>query len=184
MGLFDKFKKKGDKPSVKDKKSPKKEEKSAKGAAPAGGQGSQPKAGGKKAAKGSIEQEEVKTEAVVTPDGQLVSAPKKETKKKARPKKEDTGEAYRVLIRPLISEKNSSLAIFNKYVFEVSPRTNKIEVRKAIKKVYGVDPIKVNIQNEMGREVRYGRTEGRTKKWKKAIITLPQGQKIDIQEGI
>ncbi len=166
MGLLDKFKKKSDKPSVKDEKSPKKvEEKKA-------------------VKKESAEQEEVKTEAVVTPDGQLVNAPKKETKKKVKSKKEDTGEAHRVLIRPLISEKNSSLSIFNKYVFEVSTRTNKIEVRKAIKKVYGVDPIKVNIQNEIGRAVRYGRTEGRTKNWKKAIITLPQGQKIDIQEGI
>ena len=127
-----------------------------------------------------------KQEAVVTPDGRLVNAPKKgEAKtKKAKPKKEDTGEAYRVLIKPLITEKGSSLGIFNKYIFEVAPRTSKIEIKKAIKKVYGVDPIKVNIINILGKKVRYGRTEGRTKHWKKAVVTLPQGQKIDIQEGL
>jgi len=125
-------------------------------------------------------------EAVVTPDGKLVAAPKKtETKtKKIKPKKEDTGEAYRVLIKPLISEKGSFLGQYNQYIFSVAPQANKIEVRKAIKKVYGVDPIKVNIMNISGKKVRYGRSEGRTKHWKKAIITLGSGQKIEIQEGL
>lgn len=127
-----------------------------------------------------------KKEAVVTPDGRLVNVPKKgEAKpKKAKPKKEDTGEAYRVLIKPLITEKASSLGMFNKYIFEVAPHTSKIEVKKAIKKVYGIAPIKVNIANVSGKKIRYGRTEGWTKHWKKAVITLPQGQKIDIQEGL
>ena len=131
--------------------------------------------------------EEVKQETVVTPDGKMMSVPKKvssQSKKKVKPKKEDTGEAYRVLLRPCITEKGSSLGVYNQYVFEVAPRTNKIEVRKAIKKVYGVDPIKVNMMAVSGKGVRYGRTEGRTKSWKKAIITLSEGQKIDIQEGL
>jgi len=132
-----------------------------------------------------IEKEEAKREKIVTPDGKLMTVPKKEMKaKKEKPKKEDTGDAYRVLIRPLITEKASSLGIYNQYVFSVAKHTNKIEVRKAIKKVYGVDPIKVNIINNQGRKVRYGRTEGRTKDWKKAVITLPAGQKIEIQEGL
>ena len=131
------------------------------------------------------EEKEVKYEQVVTPDGQLVSKAKKVAKeKKVKIKKEDTKDAYRVLIRPLITEKSSSLGVYNQYVFEVAKNTNKNEVRKAIKAVYGVIPIKVNIMNIEGKNVRYGKTEGRTKDWKKAVITLPPGSKINIQEGL
>ena len=142
----------------------------------------------KKKARVKPEVQDEERETVMTPDGKLVSAPNKESakqpKKKVKQKLEDTGEAHRVLIRPLITEKGSSLGVYNQYVFEVAPKTNKIEVRKAIRKVYGVDPIKVNVINVRGRAVRYGRTEGMTKKWKKAIITLGAGQKIEIQEGL
>jgi len=136
-------------------------------------------------ARAAVEKDE-KSGAVVTPDGRLVSAPKKsDTKtKKVKPKKDDTGEAYRVLIKSLITEKGSSLGMYNQYIFEVAPFTNKIEIKKAIKKIYGVDPVKVNVMNISGKQIRYGRTEGRTKHWKKAVVTLPQGQKIDIQEGL
>jgi len=129
---------------------------------------------------------EEKKETAVTPDGRLVTTTKKDTKKekKTKTKKEDTGDAYRILIKPLISEKGSWLGAYNQYLFEVSTRANKNEVKKAIKKVYGVNPVKVNIMNVSGKEIRYGRTQGRTKNWKKAIITLATGQKIDIQEGI
>ena len=74
--------------------------------------------------------------------------------------------------------------MFGQYVFEVSPRANKIEIRKAIKKVYNVEPIKINVIRVAGKKIRYGRTEGRTKNWKKAVITLAPGQKIEIQEGL
>lgn len=131
------------------------------------------------------EEKEVKYEQVLTPDGHLVAKPKKEAKeKKPKQKKEDTKDAYRVLIKPIITEKASSLGVYNQYVFEVAINTNKIEVRKAIRAVYGIDPVKVNIINNQGKQVRYGKTEGRTKNWKKAIITLPPGAKINIQEGL
>lgn len=158
MGIFDRF-----------RKTKKKEEKEVK---------EKPKVKAEK-------KEEIKQQAVMTPDGRLVSVPKKEEKaKKIKIKKEDTGNAYRVLVKPRITEKGSSLGVYNQYVFEVADQTNKIEVRKAIKKVYGVDPIKVNIINMLGKKVRYGRTEGRTKNWKKAIVTLAPGQKIEMQEGL
>lgn len=158
MGIFDRF-----------RKTKKKEEKEVK---------EKPKVKAEK-------KEEIKQQAVMTPDGRLVSVPKKEEKaKKIKIKKEDTGNAYRVLVKPRITEKGSSLGVYNQYVFEVADQTNKIEVRKAIKKVYGVDPIKVNIINMSGKKVRYGRTEGRTKNWKKAIVTLAPGQKIEMQEGL
>jgi len=143
------------------------------------------KAPKKPIAKAEKDLEEDKKQAVVTPDGRLVSIAKKEAKvKKIKPKKQDTGLAYRILIKPRITEKGSSLGIYNQYVFEVDKHANKIEIRKAIRKVYGIDPIKVNIINMSGKKVRYGRTEGRTKNWKKAIVTLASGQKIEMQEGL
>lgn len=130
--------------------------------------------------------DEKETESVLTPDGKLVNVPKKDEKKskKAKVKKENTGNAYKVLIKPLITEKGSYLGVNNQYLFEVAPKTNKVEVKKAIFKVYGVTPSKINMMNVSGKSIRYGKTEGKTKHWKKAIITLPQGQKIDIQEGL
>jgi large subunit ribosomal protein L23 len=101
-----------------------------------------------------------------------------------RERKEDTGNAYRVLVKPLITEKASALSVENKYVFEVSPSTNKMEVKKAIYNVYGVEATEVNIMNMGGKKVRYGRTMGRTKNKKKAIITLKPGEKIELYEGV
>jgi len=162
MGLLDKFtKKKTDKKPAEDKQKP--------------------------AVKNAVEaQKEQAKESVLTPVGKLVNVPKKESKntKKTKAKKESTGNAYRVIMKPLITEKGSYLGINNQYLFEVAPKTNKTEVKKAIYKVYGVTPIKINIMNIAGKSIRYGRTEGSTKHWKKAVVTLPQGQKIDIQEGL
>jgi len=143
---------------------------------------------GKKEAvkKTSVQKESQATESVLTPDGKLVNVAKKDSKKpkKAKVKKENTGQAYRVIMKPLITEKGSYLGVNNQYLFEVSPNTNKTEIKKAIFKVYGVTPNKINIMNVSGKKIRYGRTEGRTKNWKKAIVSLPEGQKIDIQEGL
>ncbi len=108
---------------------------------------------------------------------------KPEQQKKDRVKKDDTKEAFRVLLRPIVTEKASTQAMLNQYAFEVSPRTNKIEVSKAIRHVYGVQPKKVNIVNVSGKYIRYGKSEGMTKRWKKAIVILPEGQKLDIHEG-
>jgi len=92
--------------------------------------------------------------------------------------------AYRVLIRPLLTEKGSHLGVENKYLFEVDYNTNKIEVAKAIETVYGVKPTKVNIIKLAGKVMRRGRTVGHRKNWKKAIVTLPKGKTIQIYEGI
>ena len=93
-------------------------------------------------------------------------------------------QAYRILLRPLVTEKVSDLSGLNKYVFVVSDKANKIEVAKAIVEVYGVKPSKVNILNMEGKRVRRGRITGKRKDWKKAIITLPKGQSINVYEGV
>ncbi|MFA6393665.1 MAG: 50S ribosomal protein L23 [Patescibacteria group bacterium] len=94
------------------------------------------------------------------------------------------GRAYRVLIKPLVTEKASVLSSLNKYNFSVSPDANRIEVAKAIHEVYGIKPVKVNIINNKGKKVRYGKTKGTRKDWKKAVVTLPAGKSINVYEGV
>lgn len=93
-------------------------------------------------------------------------------------------EAERLILKPVISEKATSLAPAGKYVFEVSPTANRSEVAKAIASIYGVRPIKINVLNMSGKEIRYGRAEGRTKNRKKMIVTLKAGESISIQDGV
>jgi len=99
-------------------------------------------------------------------------------------KKSAHGNAYKIIMKPLVTEKVSSLGALNKYVFAVAKNANKIEVAKAIKEVYGIKPIGVNVIRMSGKKARYGRISGRRKDWKKAIITLPKGQTIKIYEGV
>ncbi|MFH1890848.1 MAG: 50S ribosomal protein L23 [Candidatus Kuenenbacteria bacterium] len=88
------------------------------------------------------------------------------------------------MIRPLITEKVNILGSFNQYVFEVSSIANKVEIKKAIQQVYGVKPIKVNVANVLGKNIRRGRSISKRKNWRKAIVTLKQGDKIEVYEGV
>ncbi len=99
-------------------------------------------------------------------------------------KKREYGNAHKVLLKPLVTEKASVLGAENKYVFAVAPRANKIEVAKAVDEVYGIQPSSVNIIKVKGKKVRYGRITGKRKDWKKAIVTLPAGESINIYEGV
>ncbi len=92
--------------------------------------------------------------------------------------------AYKVLVKPLITEKVTDLGAMNKYAFEVSRSANKIEISKAIEDVYGIKPENVNIINMKGKVVTRGRYSGKRKDWKKAVITLPKGKTIQVYEGI
>ncbi len=95
-----------------------------------------------------------------------------------------TTQSYRVLVKPLVTEKATELGALNKYVFAIYPKMNKVEVKKAIRTIYKVEPVNVNIANFSGKNVRYGRISGRTKSWKKAIVTLKKGDKIEVYEGV
>jgi large subunit ribosomal protein L23 len=106
----------------------------------------------------------------------------KDTSKEETVKK--NGNAYKVLVKPLITEKATEIGAFNKYVFEVDKNANKIEIAKAINEVYGVKPLDINIIRMKGKKVRYGRTLGKKKDWKKAIVTLEEGKTIKIYEGV
>jgi large subunit ribosomal protein L23 len=97
--------------------------------------------------------------------------------------------AHKIIIRPIITEKNTRLNEDSKYIFEVAMETNKIEVKKAIEEIFGVNVTSVNIINVRGklkkRRTRQGITQGYTRDWKKAIVTLtPDSKPIEIFEGV
>jgi len=92
--------------------------------------------------------------------------------------------AYRILIKPLVTEKASVLGTENKYAFAVAIDANKIEIAKAVKEIYGIKPTAVNVIRMDGKLTRTGRSKGQRKDWKKAIVTLPQGKAIQVYEGV
>ncbi len=100
-------------------------------------------------------------------------------KKKRVKSKKNIEIIYKSLKEPHITEKATNLAQQNQYVFKVFPRTNKIEIKKAIESLYGVDVISVNIINIPRKRKRLGRIKGFKPGFKKAIIKIKQGQKIE-----
>ncbi len=93
--------------------------------------------------------------------------------------------AQDIIIRPIITEKSMIGAAEKKYTFEVAKSAGKIEVAKAIEELFKVKVADVNILNVRGRLRRQGRSEGYTKCWKKAVVTLTQDSKtIEFFEGM
>ena len=91
---------------------------------------------------------------------------------------------YQVLRRPLITEKNSQLQVQGKYVFEVADEANKNQIKQAVEKSFKVDVTAVNIITVPGKQRRIGRQQVLTSPWKKAIVTLKPGDKIELFEGV
>lgn len=92
--------------------------------------------------------------------------------------------AYRILIKPVVSEKASIAESFNAYSFVVAKGASKGQVKEAVQQIYGVKPEKVRIINVEGKELRVKTGSARRGDWKKAIVTLSKGQSIDIHEGV
>ena len=88
-----------------------------------------------------------------------------------------------IIIRPVISEKSTLMMEDNKYVFKVATNANKHTVKMAIKEIFGVVPENVNIINVRGKNRRLRYRVGKKAAWKKAIVTLKAGDKIQILEG-
>ncbi len=91
---------------------------------------------------------------------------------------------YEIIIRPVITEKSNRLMEdYNKYTFEVALDASKPEIKRAVEELFGVKVKKVNtmiVKPKKKRVLGKFRQYGRTKKWKKAIVTLEPGQKIDL----
>jgi len=88
---------------------------------------------------------------------------------------------YDLIRRPVVTEKSSAMqGRHNKFSFEVAPSTNKVEVRKAVETLFKVKVLKVNLVSMRGKTRRtFGRL-GHTRPWKKAVVTLKQGDTIEI----
>jgi large subunit ribosomal protein L23 len=86
--------------------------------------------------------------------------------------------AYRVLVRPIVSEKTSRLEKNRQYTFVVAAGANKVEIKKAVEKHYRVHVTNVNIVNVFGKHVRSGRTLGKRRDWRKAYVTVKEGETI------
>ena len=95
-----------------------------------------------------------------------------------------TMHVYQVIVRPLITEKATILAGEGKYAFEVNRRANKRQIRDAVEKAFNVKVLKVNTMNVRGKIRRVGRNMAQASDWKKALVTLVEGDTIQIFEGV
>lgn len=91
---------------------------------------------------------------------------------------------FRTVVRPIMTEKTSAAyQDRQEYTFEVAPDANKTAIRAAIEKLFGVKVTGVQTMNCRGKTRRVGQSIGKRANWKKAIVTLKQGDTIDIFEG-
>jgi large subunit ribosomal protein L23 len=91
---------------------------------------------------------------------------------------------YEVLRRPLITEKSTVLQAQNKYAFEIAAKANKLMIRQAVEKAFKVKVTGVNVITMRGKTRRVGRRQVQKPPWKKAIVTLQPGNKIEFFEGV
>lgn len=91
---------------------------------------------------------------------------------------------YAVLLRPLVTEKTTVLTGLNKYVFAVDLRANKNQIKEAVELAFNVRVTDVNTMKMKGKPKRWGRKITLQPDWKKAIVTLVDGDKIDLFEGV
>lgn len=90
-------------------------------------------------------------------------------------------ELHRVVRRPLVTEKSTLIAEgANKVVFEVDPGATKREIKEAVEELFRVTVLRVNTQRMRGKHVRVGRRLGRKPDWKKAVLTLKEGDRIEV----
>jgi large subunit ribosomal protein L23 len=89
-----------------------------------------------------------------------------------------------VLVKPLITEKNTMLGALNKYTFKVDTRANKTQIKDAVQSIFKVNVTKVNVITVPSKTRRVGRSVGQSAPWKKAIVTIAPGQRIEIFEGV
>ncbi|MGI9050237.1 MAG: 50S ribosomal protein L23 [Rubrobacteraceae bacterium] len=92
---------------------------------------------------------------------------------------------HQIIIRPVISEKSYNLIeTEGKYTFHVDRRANKNQVKHAVEDAFGVTVDKVNTANVKSKPKRQGLTRGRTSSWKKAVVKLGGGDRIELFEGV
>ena len=91
----------------------------------------------------------------------------------------------RVIERPLITERGADLREkYNQYFFQVNPDANKHEIKQAVEQFFGVKVENVRTMNMRGKIKRMGRFAGKRADWKKAIVTLAEGDAIDVFDNV
>lgn len=88
-----------------------------------------------------------------------------------------------IILRPVVSEKAYGMIALNRYVFEVDKRASKPQIADAVTEIFGVTVEKVNTMNVPGKPRRLRYREGTTRAWKKAIVTLKEGDSIELFES-
>lgn len=91
---------------------------------------------------------------------------------------------YEVLRRPLITEKSTAMQGLNKYAFEIADGANKLQIRQAVEKSFKVKVTGINVVTVRGKTKKIGRRMVHTNPWKKAVVTLKVGDKIEFFEGV
>lgn len=93
-------------------------------------------------------------------------------------------EARNLIKRPIITEKTTRMMEQNKYCFMVDPHANKTQIKSAVEEIFKVKVKSVNTLNLLGKIKKMGRYEGRRPSWKRAIVTLEKGNRIEFFEGV
>ncbi len=91
---------------------------------------------------------------------------------------------YGVLLRPVVTEKSTFLAEQGKYVFAVATRANKLQVKEAVELAFQVQVHDVNVMTVPGKSRRIGRRSSQGPDWKKAIVTLVPGDRLELFGGV
>ncbi len=93
---------------------------------------------------------------------------------------------YEIVLRPIVTEKSTLLSGLNKYFFEVMREANKNQIKEAVEKAFNVTVLDVHTMNVKGEGRRVGRNRRlvRTPTWKKAVVTLQEGDKIEVFHGV
>jgi large subunit ribosomal protein L23 len=91
---------------------------------------------------------------------------------------------YDLIRSPVVTEKSTNLVSQNKYIFKVDVNATKAQVKKAIEEIFEVTVAKVNTINIMGKVKRFRGILGKRKSYKKAVVTLNDGQNIDVTVGV
>jgi len=94
-------------------------------------------------------------------------------------------ELYKIIKKALVTEKSTiAKDEANKYFFEVDRRANKIEIGNAVEKIFKVNVVNVAVMNVPGKKKRQGKILGEKPAWKKAVVTLAPGSRIEVFEGV
>ena len=102
----------------------------------------------------------------------------------AKAKKQVNAAAYDVILSPVVTEKSTNIGAFGKYVFKVPTSASKTDVKSAVEQIFSVNVTKVNTISYDGKIKRFKGLIGKRNQYKKAIVTLKEGQSIDLGTGV